>query len=103
VVDLVCKINPNRQVKYQHILGISFEFVRLAHAKKAKILIADLQLGEEARQLVESQKNVHFETCDVRRWKDLRGPIDISVRIWNDVPDVYIAGAGVFEPVCRPL
>ncbi|KAJ5767452.1 NAD(P)-binding protein [Penicillium manginii] len=59
---------------------------------------SDLQLGEEARQLVESQKNVHFETCDVRRWKDLRGPIDISVRIWNDVPDVYIAGAGVFEP-----
>ncbi|KAJ5713997.1 NAD(P)-binding protein [Penicillium malachiteum] len=52
------------------MLGISFEFIRFAHAKRAKILIADLQLGL----------------------------IAISVSIWNDVPDIYIAGAGVFEP-----
>ena len=77
----------------------SFEFIRLAYAKGAKILIADLQLGEEAKKLVESKIDVHFTPCDVRNWTDLRGLIAVSVSIWNDVPDIYIAGAGVFEPV----
>ncbi|KAJ5629472.1 NAD(P)-binding protein [Penicillium herquei] len=78
--------------------GISFEFIRLAYAKGARILIADLQLGKEAKKLVESKIDVHFTPCDVRNWKDLKGLIVVSVSIWNDVPDIYIAGAGVFEP-----
>ncbi|KAJ5697814.1 NAD(P)-binding protein [Penicillium malachiteum] len=78
--------------------GISFEFIRLAYTKGANILIADLQLGEEAKKLVESKIDVHFTHCDVRNWKDLKGLIAVSVSIWNDVPDIYIAGAGVFEP-----
>lgn len=51
--------------------------------------------------MVTANKNVVFETCDVTKWKDLQQMVDASVKHFGDVPDVYIASAGVFEPVSR--
>lgn len=82
--------------------GISLAFIHLALSRSAKILIADIQLSKEAEDLVNTQDEVHFQKCDVRNWKDLKALIQTSVLIWNDVPDVYIAGAGIFEPVRLP-
>ena len=39
-----------------------------------------------------------FVRCDVTRWSNLRNLIDQSVKIFDDVPDVYVPSAGVFEP-----
>lgn len=64
------------------------------------MLIADIQLTQEAERLVAAKDDVHFQHCDVRKWDDLHALIKRSKEIWNTVPDVYIAGAGIFEPVC---
>lgn len=79
--------------------GISFEFVRLAHSREAKVLIADIQLTREAEEFVATKKGVHFQHCDVRKRDSLQALVQTSKDIWNDVPDIYIAGAGIFEPV----
>lgn len=63
------------------------------------MLIADIQLSKEAEHLVKAQEDVHFQKCDVRNWQDLKALVQTSLQLWNDVPDVYIAGAGIFEPV----
>lgn len=63
------------------------------------MLIADIGLTKGGEDLVAVAKDVHFQKCDVRNWDDLRSVIDKSVELWQDVPDVYVAGAGVFEPV----
>lgn len=66
---------------------------------KAKVLIADLRLTPEASEYVKDTPNVVFEACDVTKWVDLQNLITRSVKDFGTVPDVYVAGAGVFEPV----
>lgn len=63
------------------------------------MLLADIQLTPEAKDLVAREPNVIFQHCDVRRWADLTAAIRASEQIWNDVPDVYVPNAGIFEPV----
>lgn len=63
------------------------------------MLIADLRLTPEADELVKSQDNIHFLKCDVSNWQELHAIVKTSEDLWQDVPDVYVAGAGVFEPV----
>lgn len=60
------------------------------------MIIADLQIDESAIQLDES---ILFHRCDVSKWSDLDGLIKASLNTYGDVPDIYVAGAGVFEPV----
>ena len=45
------------------------------------------------------EENVRYVHTDVRRRKDLENAITASVVEFGDVPDIYIANAGVFEPV----
>lgn len=81
-------------------LGIGLACVRdalKAHAKA--VIIADLRLTEEAKHLVNVEKQVVFETCDVTVWNDLQNIADTSIKQFDDVPDLFIASAGVFEPV----
>lgn len=85
--------------------GICFEFVKKAIDAGAKILIADLKLTPQAQKWfneVESKVPVAFTTCDVTKWADLRGLADTSKKHFHTVPDVWVAGAGVFEPVSAP-
>ncbi|KAI9719761.1 MAG: hypothetical protein M1812_003249 [Candelaria pacifica] len=78
--------------------GINLAFARNASSQGAKVLIADLRLTTEAEDFVKGAKDVIFTKCDVTKWNDLDNLITVSKKEFGDVPDVYIAGAGVFEP-----
>jgi len=56
-------------------------------------------MHESAKDL-SGYANVVFEKCDVTKWADLANLIKVSKEKFGDVPDVYVANAGVFEPVC---
>ena len=75
------------------------QLCRQAAAKGARIIIADLRLIPEAQQFVDSSDAVIFQRCDVRNWAELQALIQLSQDKWNDVPDVYVASAAIFEPV----
>ncbi|OJJ65926.1 hypothetical protein ASPBRDRAFT_164538 [Aspergillus brasiliensis CBS 101740] len=78
--------------------GIGLQLCRQAAAQGARIIIADLRLIPEAQQFVDSSDTVIFQRCDVRNWADLEALIQLSQDKWNDVPDVYVASAAIFEP-----
>lgn len=63
------------------------------------MIIADLRLTEDAKKAVQSDQDIIFLPCNVTVWKDLQAIIDTSLARFGDVPDVYVASAGVFEPV----
>ncbi|KAF2186195.1 NAD(P)-binding protein [Zopfia rhizophila CBS 207.26] len=75
--------------------GMHLAFSKLAHAEGAKVIIADLRLGPESENL---SPEIVFQSTDVRKWSDLRNLVEVSKEKFGDVPDVYVAGAGVFEP-----
>lgn len=81
--------------------GINLSFVKLVVEKGAKgVVIADLRLVEDAQKFVDQNGDkVVFSKCDVTKRQDLENLVTFSVDRFGDVPDVYIAGAGVFEPV----
>lgn len=81
-------------------LGIGLTYALLAREKGArKVIIADLRLTEDAKEAVRSDENIIFLPCNVAVWQDLQAIIDTSLAKLRDVPDVYVASAGVFEPV----
>lgn len=83
--------------------GIGLDYCLLAREKGArKVIIADLRLTEAAQRAVQSDPNLVFQMCNVTKWKDLQDIIEVSVHRFGDVPDVYVASAGVFEPVRTP-
>lgn len=82
------------------VAGIGLDYCLLAREKGArKVIIADLRLTEAAQRAVQSDPNLVFQVCNVTKWKDLQGIIEVSLQRFGDVPDVYVASAGVFEPV----
>ncbi|KAJ3549268.1 hypothetical protein NM208_g587 [Fusarium decemcellulare] len=79
--------------------GIGLCYVKLARAQGARaVIIADLRLTEEAERLVNTDGNIIFQHCDVTIWSHLQGVIDRALSTFGDVPDVFVASAGVFEP-----
>ncbi|RSL58715.1 hypothetical protein CEP54_007607 [Fusarium duplospermum] len=79
--------------------GIGLSYARLAQRKGAKaVLIADVSLTEEARLAMTEHASIEFVQCDVTKWSDLQKLIDVSLDEFGDVPDVFVASAGVFEP-----
>jgi NAD(P)-dependent dehydrogenase (short-subunit alcohol dehydrogenase family) len=82
--------------------GINLSFAQLAVQAGAKVLIADLKLtadGDVFMKTMEAKKSAVFLKCDVTKRGDLENLITVSGKEFGDVPDVYVAGAGVFEPV----
>jgi len=79
--------------------GINLAFVRLCAHGGARVLIADLKLSPEAEDLIQNTTGVIFEKCDVSNWADLRKLVEVTEKKFGDVPDIFVAGAGVFEPV----
>lgn len=80
--------------------GINLTFAKLAHQHGARrILIADLELTQEAQDFVSSDpSNIKFQKTDVTKWKELEALFPSSLQHFSDVPDIVIPGAGVFEP-----
>lgn len=82
--------------------GINLAFVKLARDSGAKVLIADKALSAEGKEYLHGAAgDVVFQECDVRDWADLKRLVPRAVEAFGDVPDVYVAGAGIFEPVSR--
>ncbi|EXJ89424.1 hypothetical protein A1O3_02491 [Capronia epimyces CBS 606.96] len=94
--------------------GLSFEFVKLAVEQNNKVIIADLRLTPAAEEFVKMNSKPHAESgskphvesesghviftqCDVAVWADLNHLVTVSMDRFGDVPDVYVAGAGLFE------
>ncbi|KAL6405127.1 hypothetical protein AUP68_11971 [Ilyonectria robusta] len=79
--------------------GIGLSYALLARKNGARaVIIADLALTDEAKKVVEEDANITFIRCDVTKWSDLQNLIDVSLSTFGDVPDVFVASAGVFEP-----
>lgn len=84
--------------------GIGLSFAKQFHAKGGRVLIGDLKLTADAEAFLHATEassrpgSVVFQTCDVRRWQELRALVSASVRELGGVPDVYCPCAGVFEP-----
>ncbi|KAF2837421.1 NAD(P)-binding protein [Patellaria atrata CBS 101060] len=81
--------------------GINFSFVKKAVAEGCKVIIGDLTLTPEASKWFDKESKsspVFFEKCDVTKWDQLKNLVTVSLKHFSDVPDVYVAGAGVFEP-----
>lgn len=81
--------------------GINLSFVQLAVKAGARVIVADLKLTQEGETFMKGDgaKAAKFVKCDVTKRADLENLIVVSEKEFGDVPDVYIAGAGVFEPV----
>ena len=63
-------------------------------------MIGDLQLNQDAQKLVDgSGSNTVFKKTDVTNWKELNELVSLAKKKFGSTPDVYIAGAGIFEPV----
>jgi NAD(P)-dependent dehydrogenase (short-subunit alcohol dehydrogenase family) len=84
--------------------GINLAFAKLAHENGARILLADLRLVDEARKFLDSTSShrVAFTKCDVQKRSELENLISVSQEKFGKIPEVYVAGAGVFEPVRLP-
>jgi len=85
------------------LLGINLSFVNLALASQAKVLIADIKLLLEAQDLIRSPDTagrVAYAKCDVCKWDQLeRLPSEVESAFGQGATaDVWVAGAGVFEP-----
>ncbi len=97
-------LGPSPNPKPNHTsAGINLAFTRLAASHGAKCIIADLRLTAEASAYIATAQNVIFAKCDVTQWADLKALVAVSREAFGDVPDIYVPGAGVFEPVrCTP-
>jgi len=84
--------------------GINLAFARICIQQGAKVIFADLKLTPEASTFVDSlsPKEAVFVKCDVMKRDNLENLVVVSEKEFGDVPDVWIAGAGVFEPVRPP-
>jgi len=79
--------------------------VQISHSLGAKIIIGDLKLTPEATDFVSKvgSDRIIFQPCDVTKWDQLQKLVSASEENYGNVPDVWIAGAGVFEPVRLPF
>lgn len=82
--------------------GINLSFAKLSVQQGARVIIADLKLTSDAESFLsgEGAKAAIFVKCDVTKRSQLENLIMVSQEKFGNIPDVYIAGAGVFDPVC---
>jgi hypothetical protein len=69
------------------------------------MVVGDLKLTPEAQNFVSSlgPDRIIFQPCEVTKWNQLQQLVSTSEEKYGDVPDVWIAGAGIFEPVRLPI
>ena len=84
-------------------IGICAKFVKQAADIGAKVIAADLALNDDSKKLFEGNSNIAFQKTDVAKWEDLHELVKAAKEKFGSTPDVYVAGAGVFEPVRRSL
>ena len=67
----------------------------------ASPLVEAYLVRDDAEKFVRASgpSRVVFTKCDVSKREHLEGLASASLMAFNAVPDVWVAGAGVFEPV----
>ncbi|KAL3423384.1 nad-dependent 15-hydroxyprostaglandin dehydrogenase [Phlyctema vagabunda] len=80
--------------------GINLSFSQHAVNLGARVIIADLKLTEDGEKFPREtdSKVAVFAKCDVTKRADLENLVLVSVDKFQDTPDVWVAGAGIFEP-----
>ncbi|ERF69177.1 hypothetical protein EPUS_01134 [Endocarpon pusillum Z07020] len=81
--------------------GINFCFARLLLSRGVNVLVADLALRPEAKELInthskDSPRAVYLKT-DVTSWLDLSRTFQVAHQEFGGV-DIVCPGAGIFEP-----
>lgn len=81
--------------------GINLAFATLLLTHGCNVLIADLTLRPEARQLLSQYQTgtprALFQPTDVTSWPQLRAAFAVAIREFASL-DIVCPGAGVFEP-----
>lgn len=81
--------------------GINFCFAGLLLNRGVNVLLADLALRHEAKELVESHSDgsprAVFLKTDVTSWSDLTRMFEVAHEEFGSI-DIVCPGAGVFEP-----
>ncbi|KAJ4365379.1 methylglyoxal reductase (NADPH-dependent) gre2 [Ascochyta clinopodiicola] len=81
--------------------GICLSFARLLLDGGANVILADLQLREEAQSLVNTytsgRPRAIFKKTNVRQWDQLTALFDLAMQEFGGV-DIVCPGAGVYEP-----
>ncbi|QKX63424.1 uncharacterized protein TRUGW13939_10594 [Talaromyces rugulosus] len=82
--------------------GINLEYARRIHAQGCHVIIGDVRLVEESKSWLQSVKDeptkALYQKTDVINWDDLKALINRAHQEFGKSPDLYVAGAGVFEP-----
>ena len=80
------------------MIGINLKFCKRAADEGARVVVADIALTPEAKELVDSSDKLVYQETDVSKWTHLHRLVSVAKEKFGSTPDVYVAGAGVFEP-----
>ena len=62
------------------------------------VVIGDLRVTDDAQELFKGINNIEFVKTDVTDWKQLENMVTVAKEKFGATPDVYVGGAGIFEP-----
>lgn len=79
--------------------GINAKFCQRVADLGGKVVVGDVALTADAQKMVDSEENIVYQKTDVTKWDELHRLVTVAKEKFGTTPDVYIAGAGVFEPV----
>ncbi|TPX10395.1 uncharacterized protein E0L32_008614 [Thyridium curvatum] len=81
--------------------GINLEFAKLCQKHGCRVIVADIrstpELEDWLRDVERAETKVVYQQTDVAEWDQLKSLIKTSERQFGEVPDIYVAGAGIFE------
>ncbi|KAL8880952.1 MAG: hypothetical protein Q9192_007910 [Flavoplaca navasiana] len=89
--------------------GINLAFARLLLRKQCNVVVADLALRPEAKEVVAAHSSLSrssaravFQRTDVRDWAQLECMFSTATKEFGGA-DIVCPGAGVYEPVFLPF
>jgi 3-hydroxybutyrate dehydrogenase len=80
--------------------GINLAFAKILYEAGARVLIADLNLTQEAHDWVATidPQRIQFQHTDVTRWDQLEAAFDAAENNFGEQVNIITPGAGVYEP-----
>jgi NAD(P)-dependent dehydrogenase (short-subunit alcohol dehydrogenase family) len=82
--------------------GICLEFTKILLSHGCNVLVVDLALGPEAKEIVDGKPGgkakAVFQKTDVTNWAQLGAAFEVAIKEFGRL-DIVCPGAGIFEPV----
>jgi NAD(P)-dependent dehydrogenase (short-subunit alcohol dehydrogenase family) len=86
--------------------GICLEFTKILLSHGCNVLVVDLALGPEAKEIVDGKPGgkakAVFQKTDVTNWAQLGAAFEVAIKEFGRL-DIVCPGAGIFEPVSLSL